>query len=100
MEALSLLAPDRGRSIDSEMRVRGLRPLCDGSEVERELSAPVVEVVPMTQKTMLSSPHDVPFSKLVFSQANVCRRAQLVKALATCVMRDPTTSNQINRNDL
>jgi hypothetical protein len=54
----------------------------------------------MTQKTMLSSPHDVPFSKLVFSQANVCRRAQLVKALATCVMRDPTTSNQINRNDL
>jgi hypothetical protein len=54
----------------------------------------------MTQKTMLSSSHDVPFCKLVLSQANVCRRAQLVKALTTGVMRDPARSNQINRNDL
>jgi hypothetical protein len=54
----------------------------------------------MAQKITRSSSYDIIFSKLVLSPANVCRRTQRVKAMATGVMRDPTTSNQINRNDL
>ncbi len=54
----------------------------------------------MTQKITLSSSHDIAFSKPLLSQANAARRAPLIKALATCVLRHPSMSDEIDQNDL
>ncbi len=82
---LALIAPIRLcalllfrlRGFTVRQRGRGARGFRDGLKAEREaLWPPVTETIPMAaavQKITLSSSRDIPFNKLVLSQANVRR---------------------------